>query len=127
MPWSMGRGLYDNLKKYIRFQMAGLFGFIATFLGSSIFCIAGGVPFLPLQTLWVNFTVQVFQAIGLGYGKPADGLMQRKPRPAEQPILPRHAARLAGVHRACSWASSRWASSGGAPTSTAMPWAARWA
>ena len=30
----LGRGLYDNLKKYIRFQMAGLFGFIATFLGS---------------------------------------------------------------------------------------------
>ena len=84
----LGRGLYDNLKKYIRFQMACLFGFIFTFLGSAIFYIAGGIPFFPLQTLWVNFTVDVFQAIGLGYGKPADGLMLRKPRPANEPILP---------------------------------------
>ena len=28
-----GRALYDNLVKYIRFQMAGLFGFIWMFLG----------------------------------------------------------------------------------------------
>jgi Ca2+-transporting ATPase len=84
----LGRGLYDNLKKYIRFQMACLFGFIFTFLGSAIFNIAGGIPFFPLQTLWVNFTVDVFQAIGLGYGKPADGLMKRKPRPANEAILP---------------------------------------
>ena len=78
----LGRGLYDNLTKYIRFQMGVLVGFIVTFLGASIFNIVGGVPFLPLQTLWVNFTTQVFQAIGLGYGGPADGLMERKPRAA---------------------------------------------
>ena len=40
----LGRGLYDNLKRYIRFQMACLFGFIVTFLGSSIFNIAGRRP-----------------------------------------------------------------------------------
>jgi nucleoside-diphosphate-sugar epimerase len=39
----LGRGLYDNLKKYIRAQMGWLFGFIFTFLGSAIFNIAGGV------------------------------------------------------------------------------------
>jgi Ca2+-transporting ATPase len=84
----LGRGLYDNLKKYIRAQMAWLFGFIFTFLGAAIFNIAGGIPFFPLQTLWVNFTVDVFQAVGLGYGKPADGLMHRRPRPANEAILP---------------------------------------
>jgi Ca2+-transporting ATPase len=60
-----------------------------TFLGASIFNIVGGVPFLPLQTFWVNFTTQVFQAIGLGYGKEREGLMRRKPRDPEQPILTR--------------------------------------
>jgi Ca2+-transporting ATPase len=85
----LGRALYDNLMRYIRFQMAGLFGFIATFLGASLLFIAGGVPFLPLQTLWVNFTVQVFLAIGLGYGEARVGLMNDAPRPPEQPILPR--------------------------------------
>jgi len=85
----LGRGLFDNLAKYIRFQMGALLGFVVTFLGASIFNIVGGVPFIPLQTLWVNFTTQVFEAVGLGYGKPADGLMERKPRPSEEPILPR--------------------------------------
>ena len=85
----LGRGLYDNLVKYIRFQMGCLFGFIISFLGASIFNITGGVPFLPLQTLWINFTTLLFQAIGLGYGQPAAGLMDRKPRRPDQPILPR--------------------------------------
>ena len=67
--------------------MAGLFGFIATFLGSSLFWIAGGVPFLPTQTIWVNFSVQVAAAFGLGFGAPTKGLMDRKPRPADAPIL----------------------------------------
>ena len=85
----LGRGLYDNLVKYVRFQMGCLFGFIVSFLGASIFDIAGGVPFLPLQTLWINFTTLLFQAIGLGYGEPADGLMDRAPRQSDRPILTR--------------------------------------
>jgi len=85
----LGRGLYDNLTKYIRFQMGCLFGFIVAFLGASILNIVGGVPLLPLQTLWINFTTQVSQAIGLGYGEPAAGLMRRRPRRPDQPILPR--------------------------------------
>jgi P-type Ca2+ transporter type 2C len=85
----LGRGLYDNLTKYIRFQMGALFGFIVSFLGAAIFNIAGGVPFLPLQTLWINFTTLLFQGLGLGYGQPASGLMERRPRPPDQPILTR--------------------------------------
>ena len=41
----LGRGLYDNLTKYVRFQMGALVGLIVTFLGVSIFNIVGGVPF----------------------------------------------------------------------------------
>ena len=85
----LGRALYDNLVRYIRFQMAALFGFIATFLGSSLLFIAGGLPFLPLQTLYINFTVQVALAIGLGYGKPRPDLMHDAPRSPDVPILSR--------------------------------------
>jgi Ca2+-transporting ATPase len=85
----LGRALYDNLVRYIRYQMGQLFGFIATFLGASLFFIAQGTPFLPLQTLWVNFTVTVFLAVGLGYGKARDDLMQDAPRPPTVPILGR--------------------------------------
>jgi Ca2+-transporting ATPase len=86
----LGRALYDNLFRYIRFQMACLFGFIGTFLGASVFNILGGVPFLPLQTLWINFTADIFMAIGLGYGKPRAGLMEERPRPKEARLLPRN-------------------------------------
>src|SRR5262249_41380350 len=85
----IGRGLYDNLKKYIQFQMGALIGFIVTFLGASIFNIVSGVAVVPLQAVGVHFTTQVFQAIGLGYGEPAHDLMERKPRPEKEPILDR--------------------------------------
>jgi len=85
----LGRGLYDNLTKYIRFQIGVLGGMVVSFLGAAIFNVAGGVIFVPLQTLWLNFTTQVFQAVGLGYGKFADGLMERKPRDPDDQILDR--------------------------------------
>jgi Ca2+-transporting ATPase len=93
----LGRGLYDNLKKYIFFQIGALIGFIVTFLGASIFNIATGVPFLPLQTLWVNFTTQVFQSIGLGYAKPEPDVMQRKPRPSDEALLPQRTLAWLGI------------------------------
>jgi Ca2+-transporting ATPase len=85
----LGRGLYDNLKKYIRFQIAVLIGYIVLFLGSSLFNVLGGVPFQPVQTLFMNFTIQVFQAVALGFGKPATGLMERLPRPSSEALLSR--------------------------------------
>jgi Ca2+-transporting ATPase len=85
----LGRGLYDNLVKYIRFQMGVLAGMIITFVGASILNIVSGIPFLPLQTLWVNFTTQVSQSIGLGYGEPSQGVMERRPRDPARPILDR--------------------------------------
>jgi Ca2+-transporting ATPase len=91
----LGRTLYGNLVKYIYYQMGSLFGFILTFLGAALFNILGGIPFLPFQVLWVNFTVNVFEAIGLGLGAPAPGLMERPPRPANEQIMPmRLAVRL---------------------------------
>jgi Ca2+-transporting ATPase len=84
-----GRAIYDNLSHFIRFQMTALVAFIATFLGAAIFYILGGIPFTPIQILWVNFAVQVPVAIALGFDSPASDLMQRKPRPLNQPILSR--------------------------------------
>jgi P-type Ca2+ transporter type 2C len=101
----LGRRLYDNLVKYIRFQMGVLAGLIMTFLGASILNICSGIPFLPLQTLWVNFTTQVFQSVGLGYGEAGEGLMERKPRKPEEPLLTRRDTRwfvVAGLVMAIS-------------------------
>ena len=59
------------------------------FLGASLFNIVSGMPFLPLQTLYINFTVDLFLAIGIGLGAASPGLMQRPPRGADAQILPR--------------------------------------
>ena len=73
----LGRGLYDNLTRYIRFEMGCMFGFIISFLGASIFNVADGEPLLPPQILRVAFTTVTIQSIGLGYSKPPAGLMER--------------------------------------------------
>jgi P-type Ca2+ transporter type 2C len=82
-----GRGIYDNLAKYIRYQMGMLSAFIISYLGATIFGILGGVPFSTLAVLWINFLVQVPIAMALGFDKPSAGLMERKPRPLSQPVL----------------------------------------
>jgi len=84
-----GRGLYDNLMKYIRFQMVVLVGFILTFVGAGIFTIAAGTPLTPLQILWINFAIDVLLAIGLGFDAATPGLMRRRPRPPSEPVIGR--------------------------------------
>jgi Ca2+-transporting ATPase len=82
-----GRALYDNLIKYLRFQMSTLVAYIAIFIGAGIFNIAGGVPLDPLQILWVNMVIDIPIAIALGFDEPAGGLMRRAPRPVGAPVL----------------------------------------
>jgi Ca2+-transporting ATPase len=84
-----GRAIYDNLAKYIRYQMGMLAAFIICYLGATIFGILGGVPFSTLTVLWINFLVQVPIAMALGFDNPSPGLMERKPRPLSQPVLSR--------------------------------------
>jgi len=84
-----GRSLYDNLMKYLRFQMASLVAFIAVFLGAAIFNIANGTPLDPLQILWLNFAIDIPLAIALGFDIPTPGLMARKPRPLNAPVFTR--------------------------------------
>jgi P-type Ca2+ transporter type 2C len=84
-----GRKLYDNLLKYIRFQMTTLVAFLAAFIGAGIFGIADGIPLTPLGILWLNFAIDAPIAIALGFDEPTEGLMKRQPRPISAPILSR--------------------------------------
>jgi Ca2+-transporting ATPase len=84
-----GRALYDNLMKYVRFQIVSLTGFIALFVLAGIFNIAGGIPLEPMQILWINFAIDVLLAVGLGFDAATPGLMERRPRPANAPVLSR--------------------------------------
>jgi P-type Ca2+ transporter type 2C len=84
-----GRGLYDNLLKYLRFQMSTLVAYIAIFIGAGIFAIAGGIPLTPLQILWINMVIDIPIAVALGFDVPTGGLMDRPPRPVGAPVLSR--------------------------------------
>jgi P-type Ca2+ transporter type 2C len=84
-----GRNLYDNLLKYLRFQMSTLVAYIAIFIGAGIFAIAGGVPLTPLQILWINMVIDIPIAVALGFDEPSSTVMGRPPRPVGAPVLSR--------------------------------------
>lgn len=84
-----GRHIYNNLFNYIHFQMEQLVAFIVSYLLAALFAVLGGAPFTPLVVLFLNFLITVPVAIALGFDKPAPDLMEKKPRPLEQPILSR--------------------------------------
>jgi len=82
-----GRGLYDNLTKYIRFVMLELVAYLITFLGATILNIAAGEPFSATQVLWINFVVNAPLGIALGFDKETPGLMEMKPRLRDATIM----------------------------------------
>jgi P-type Ca2+ transporter type 2C len=93
-----GRGIYDNLLKYVRIQLIELGAFILLFVGAGIFDVANGAPLSPLQILWINFAIDVLLAVGLGFDAAVPGLMRRRPRDAAAPIVDRGLAiRLASA------------------------------
>jgi Ca2+-transporting ATPase len=82
-----GRKIYDNLTKYIRFVLVLLVVFVLTFLGATLFNIAGGEPFTPAQVLWIHFVVNAPFGFALGFDKESPGLMARRPRPRGESVL----------------------------------------
>ena len=82
-----GRGIYNNLFNFVRFQMTQLVAYISSYLLAAMFFVLGGVPFAPLVVLFLNFLVTVPVALALGFDVPPPGLMDKKPRPLKQPIL----------------------------------------
>jgi Ca2+-transporting ATPase len=66
--------------------MAGLFSFILSFLAAAAFGVTL-VLFNPLQILFVNYFIQGAIGINFVFDTPTEGLMQRKPRPANQRIM----------------------------------------
>jgi Ca2+-transporting ATPase len=84
-----GRTIYDNIVKFVRFQLSTTLGFAMLFLAASITGIAGGKPFAAIAVLWVNLIMDGPPAMALGLDSPDSDVMQRKPRPSDERILTR--------------------------------------
>jgi len=84
-----GRAIYDNIVKFVRFQLSTTLGFALLFLAASITGIAGGKPFAAIAVLWVNLIMDGPPAMALGLDRPDSDVMQRSPRPTNERILTR--------------------------------------
>lgn len=84
-----GRNIYDNIVKFVRFQLSTTLGFAILFLLSSVLGVAGGAPFTALAILWVNIIMDGPPAMALGIDPAHPDTMRRRPRPSSEPILTR--------------------------------------
>lgn len=82
-----GRAIYDNIVKFVRFQLSTTLGFAALFLLAAMLGIAGGKPFTAIAILWVNIIMDGPPALSLGLDPAAPDVMQRQPRPLAERIL----------------------------------------
>jgi Ca2+-transporting ATPase len=91
-----GRSIYDNIVKFVRFQLSTNIGAILSLIGAQLSGLP--VPFTALQVLWVNIIMDGPPAMALGVDPPAAGTMDRAPRARGAAILTgRRLARLAGT------------------------------
>ncbi|MFA7291135.1 MAG: HAD-IC family P-type ATPase [Rhodocyclaceae bacterium] len=82
-----GRGVYDNLVKFITWTLPTNFGEGLVILAA---ILAGAtLPITPLQILWINMTTAVLLGLMLSFEPVERGLMHRPPRPPAAPILDR--------------------------------------
>ena len=80
-----GRGVFDNLLKFIAYALPTNVGqgavlLLAIFLGLTL-------PILPLQILWINMTTAVLLGLGLAFEAKEPGIMTRPPRAPGSRIL----------------------------------------
>ena len=80
-----GRTIYDNIVKFVRFQLSTNLGAIGTMLTASLLGLP--VPFTAIQVLYVNLIADGPPAMTLGVDPPAPGVMDRPPRRTDQAIL----------------------------------------
>jgi len=80
-----GRGIFDNLIKFITWTLPtnggeGLVILAAILLGTTL-------PITPLQILWINMTTALLLGLMLALEPKEPGIMERAPRDAKEPIL----------------------------------------
>jgi Ca2+-transporting ATPase len=80
-----GRGVFDNLTKFIAWTLP-------TNLGEGLVLLAAIVtgatlPILPIQLLWINMVSAALLGVALSLEPKEPGIMQRKPRNPQAPIL----------------------------------------
>ncbi|WP_249523270.1 HAD-IC family P-type ATPase [Modestobacter marinus] len=85
-----GRGVFDNLRKFITFILPTSIGQGLVILAA--IALATTLPILPVQVLWVNMTTAVALGLVLAFEPPEADVMRRPPVPSSRPLLTRSLA-----------------------------------
>ena len=80
-----GRGIYDNLVKFITWTLPTNFGEGLVILAAVVAGVT--LPITPLQILWINMTTAVLLGLPLAFEPAERGIMHRPPRPPGAAVL----------------------------------------
>ena len=80
-----GRGIYDNILKFVRYMLSTNSGEVLTMFLALLLRLP--LPLLPLQILWVNLVTDGLPAIALSAEPLEQDVMRRPPRAPQQSIL----------------------------------------
>jgi Ca2+-transporting ATPase len=80
-----GRGVYDNLIKFLVWTLPVSVGFALILLTSVVFGLT--LPTLPVHLLWVNLTTAILLGLMLVFEPPEADIMKRSPRDQKTPIF----------------------------------------
>lgn len=80
-----GRGIYSNIRKFIRYLLACNIGEVLTMFTAAILMLP--MPLLPIQILWVNLVTDGLPAMALGIDPKESDLMQHAPRKSTESIF----------------------------------------
>jgi Ca2+-transporting ATPase len=90
-----GRGIYDNIRKAVRFLLSCNLGEIITVFAAMLLWRES--PLLPIQILWINLVTDSFPALALGMEQIEPNVMDRNPRKKEESLF------SGGVGKATAW------------------------
>ena len=80
-----GRGIYDNIRKFIRLMLSTNVDEILLVAATTLLGLP--LPMLPMQVLWVNIVSDGLPALALSFDPHSKGIMQRKPRNPKEGIF----------------------------------------
>ncbi len=80
-----GRGVFDNLIKFIVWTLPTNLGEGMVILAAFLFGVT--LPILPVQILWINMTTAAALGLMLSFEPREGGIMERPPRLPAKPIL----------------------------------------
>jgi len=82
-----GRGIYDNIRKFIRYLLGCNVGEVLTMLVATLLGLP--LPLVPMQILWMNLVTDGLPAIALGLDPTDQDLMLQKPRNPQEGVFAR--------------------------------------